>query len=88
MVHRRLLGLLLASLAAPQTGDALRDPQLPFWKTAAPAVYRVKVETTCGDFVMEVHREWAPIGADRFRNLVRAGFYGDSRFFRDRKSVV
>jgi cyclophilin family peptidyl-prolyl cis-trans isomerase len=79
---RRCLGLLLTLLAATQSENALRDPTLAFWKTAAPAVYRVRVETTCGDFVMEVHRDWAPIGADRFYNLVRAGFYNDSRFFR------
>ena len=71
--------LLLALLVLH---DALRNPSDAFWKTAAPAVYRVKVETTQGDFIMEVHRDWAPIGADRFYNLVRAGFYDDSRFFR------
>src|SRR5580693_2428331 len=62
--------------------DALGNPSDPFWKTAAPPVYRVKVETTAGDFVMEVHRDWAPNGADRFYNLVRARFYDNSRFFR------
>jgi len=71
--------LLLALLTLH---DALRNPGDSFWKTAAPAIYRVKIETTQGEFVMEVHRDWAPIGADRFYNLVRAGFYDDSRFFR------
>ncbi len=75
--------LLLALLAAAQqSGEALHDPHHVFWKTAAPPLYRVKIETTQGNFVMEVHRDWAPIGADRFYNLVRAGFYDDSRFFR------
>ncbi len=62
--------------------DTLHDPGDAFWKTAAPSVYRVKVATTAGDFTMEVHRDWAPIGADRFYNLVRAGFYDNSRFYR------
>lgn len=48
----------------------------------APALYRVKLETTAGYIVLEVHRDWAPIGADRFYELVRARFYDDSRFFR------
>jgi cyclophilin family peptidyl-prolyl cis-trans isomerase len=40
------------------------------------------VETTAGDFVIEAVRAWAPIGADRFYNLVRNGYYDDARFHR------
>jgi peptidyl-prolyl cis-trans isomerase A (cyclophilin A) len=42
----------------------------------------VLFETTRGDFVMEVNRAWAPLGADRFHNLVRFGFYDGAGFFR------
>lgn len=49
---------------------------------AAPQIYRVKVETTAGNFTIEVHREWAPHGADRFYELVRSKYFDDSRFFR------
>jgi len=48
----------------------------------AAAVFRVKVETTAGDFVVEVHRDWAPVGAARFEELVRKKYFDDSRFFR------
>ena len=48
----------------------------------APAKYKVKFTTTKGDFVVEVQRDWAPQGADRFYNLVKNGFYEDTRFFR------
>lgn len=48
----------------------------------APDVFRVRFETTEGDFVVEVHREWAPIGADRFYNLVKIGYYDEVTFFR------
>lgn len=48
----------------------------------APDVYRVRVETTKGTFVVEVHRDWAPVGADRFYELVRSHYYDDSRFYR------
>ena len=48
----------------------------------APDTFRVKFETTAGDFVVEVRREWAPRGVDRFHNLIREGFFGDVRFFR------
>jgi peptidyl-prolyl cis-trans isomerase A (cyclophilin A) len=48
----------------------------------APPRYRVNVDTTKGSFVIDVHRDWAPIGADRFYNLVKNGFYDDVKFFR------
>jgi len=48
----------------------------------APDVYKVKFDTSKGSFVVEVHRDWAPNGADRFYNLVKNGFYNDARFFR------
>lgn len=48
----------------------------------APDTFKVRFTTTKGDFVIDVHRDWAPLGADRFYNLVRFGFYDDERFFR------
>ncbi|MCZ6795099.1 MAG: peptidylprolyl isomerase [Planctomycetota bacterium] len=64
--------------AAPH--PALTDPSLA--KEQAPDVFQAKFETSQGDFVVEVHRDWAPRGADRFYNLVRIGFFDDIRFFR------
>jgi peptidyl-prolyl cis-trans isomerase A (cyclophilin A) len=48
----------------------------------APADFKVSFTTTAGDFVVEVHRDWAPLGADRFYNLVRHGFFTNASFFR------
>lgn len=48
----------------------------------APDVFQARFDTTKGPFIIEVHREWSPNGADRFYNLVRNGFYDDARFFR------
>ena len=48
----------------------------------SPATFQVLFETSVGDFVVEVHREWAPLGADRFYNLVTAGYYDDTRIYR------
>ncbi len=48
----------------------------------APDTYKAKFDTSKGAFVIEVHRDWAPRGADRFYNLVKNGFYDDCRFFR------
>jgi peptidyl-prolyl cis-trans isomerase A (cyclophilin A) len=48
----------------------------------APDVYKVKFETSKGDFVLQINKEWAPIGAQRFYELVKTGFFDDARFFR------
>jgi peptidyl-prolyl cis-trans isomerase A (cyclophilin A) len=48
----------------------------------APATYKARFDTSKGVFVIDVRREWAPVGADRFYNLVKNGFYDDNRFFR------
>src|ERR1700680_3490225 len=48
----------------------------------APDVYKVKFETSKGDFVVQVNKDWAPLGAERFYQLVQSGFYDKARFFR------
>lgn len=67
-----------------QPHPALLDPSLA--DETAPDTFRAEFETTKGDFVIEVHRDWAPRGADRFYNLVKIGFYDGIRFFRVLKS--
>jgi peptidyl-prolyl cis-trans isomerase A (cyclophilin A) len=57
-------------------------------KAKAPAVFKAKFTTTAGDFVVEVHRDWAPLGADRFYNLVRYGYFTNAAFFRVVPSFV
>jgi peptidyl-prolyl cis-trans isomerase A (cyclophilin A) len=59
---------------------ALLRPSL--LKETAPETFRVKFMTTRGDFTVTVHRAWAPIGADRFYNLVKHHFYDNASFFR------
>src|SRR5437016_14374929 len=62
------------------TNAALKNPAA--LKEMAPAMYKVDFDTSAGTFVVEVHRDWAPNGADRFYNLVKNGFYDNARFFR------
>jgi peptidyl-prolyl cis-trans isomerase A (cyclophilin A) len=69
-----------AKPAEPGPRAALLDPSQA--KAKAPATFRVRFETTRGVFVVAVTRAWAPLGADRFYNLVQAGFYDDAGFFR------
>jgi peptidyl-prolyl cis-trans isomerase A (cyclophilin A) len=49
---------------------------------ASPEIFRVQLETTKGAIVIEVHRDWAPNGADRFHELVTSGYFDDTRVFR------
>lgn len=68
---------------ASRVGRALLlDTAAAHWSLPAPAVYRVRVETTKGPFVLEITRAWAPRGADRFYQLVTAGYFDDTRFSR------
>lgn len=83
----------LAGCAQPEQADPPLPMGAPLEKAArqdtpaadvgdVPATFQVKFETTKGDFVVEVHRDWSPHGAKRFYELVKAGFYDDCRFFR------
>jgi len=77
----RLFALLMAlTCAAPAWSQGLANPAA--LNEQAPATYNVKFDTSKGAFVITVHRDWAPAGADRFYNLVKNGFYDNARFFR------
>jgi peptidyl-prolyl cis-trans isomerase A (cyclophilin A) len=65
---------------ATHTDPALLHPAT--LKAQAPAEYDVKFVTTAGDFVVHVKRDSAPIGADRFWNLVKHGYFNNAAFFR------
>ncbi|WP_348264758.1 peptidylprolyl isomerase [Telmatobacter sp. DSM 110680] len=74
-----------AKLGASHSTTASQRPSLlkpESLKLKAPSVFKAKFATTAGDFVVEVHRDWAPLGADRFYNLVRAGYFTNAAFFR------
>jgi len=66
--------------ARPAYDRALLRPAL--LKEKAPDEYKVQFSTTRGDFVVTVTRSWAPLGADRFYNLVKHHFYDNATFFR------
>ena len=78
-VGMAVFGLGLAvSLGAAQA--SLKNPASLTEK--APENYKVSFDTSAGSFIVDVHRAWAPLGADRFYNLVKNGFYDNTRFFR------
>ena len=77
-----------ATQAAPapttlaQRRALLLAPSRPFWSTRAPDTVTADIETSRGTITVELLREWAPHGVDRFYNLARAGYFDDSRFYR------
>lgn len=97
MAHPPIVRLLATALLGITTGCApgngcsddaptgqtlLTSPGDTAFARTAPDTFIVRFETSRGDFFVETVREWAPRGADRFYNLVRAGFYDGNKFFR------
>lgn len=74
------LAMTAAVTLVAQQNPKLKNPLA--LNEEAPATYKVNMDTSKGAFVIEVHRDWAPRGADRFYNLVKVGFYNDVRIFR------
>ena len=62
------------------TDPGLMNPAL--LNAKAPEVYEARFSTTKGEFTVKVTRAWAPLGADRFYNLVKHHFYDNASFFR------
>jgi len=69
-----------AQAAPEQPLNPLLDPGR--FTEVAPETYRVRMETSEGTIVIQVNKAWAPNGADRFYNLVKNGYYDDTRFYR------
>ena len=87
-MNGKLLASLLLCSACTAPGEPSLGPVLLLTPSAsefeqrAPDHFRVRLETSKGDMVLEVHRDWSPLGVDRFYNLVRAGYYDGVRFHR------
>lgn len=62
--------------------DEKKKAEAPAAKEPVPEVFHVKLDTSKGPVDIEVHRDWAPLGADHFFQLVKSGFYDNARFFR------
>ena len=67
---------------------ALLDPAGPEFTRPAPPISHLGFETTKGNFVLELRRDWGPIGADRLYNLARLGYYDDTRFHRVNRGYI
>jgi homoserine O-acetyltransferase len=74
--------------SAPSGAPYLADPFSVVWRERAPEISHLRFETTKGVFVLELHRAWGPIGADRVYNLARLGYYNDTRLHRVRADIA
>jgi homoserine O-acetyltransferase len=88
-----VFGLAIISCAPGRVEPAgerppLLDPRHPSWQERAPDTVHLRFETTKGDFVLELIRDWGPLGADRIWNLARFGYYDDTRFHRVREDIA
>lgn len=85
-VESFLAAFFIATIASvpvfAQSPSLLLNPNAPEMNQRAPDLFDVHLETSKGKIQIEVHRDWSPHGADRFYNLVRAGYYDGDRFFR------
>lgn len=82
-----------AADSSASASDSVSERQLALRQPAnfqekSPSRFRVRFLTTKGEFVMDVYREWAPRGADRFYNLVKAGWYDGVPFHRVREGFA
>ena len=88
MKIKNILTIILVPLFICCKGNAPGNSETENAKAAAslpkecPAAFTVKMETTKGDILIDVHKDWAPLGAQRFWELVTDGYYTDVAFFR------
>ncbi|MDP9048839.1 MAG: peptidylprolyl isomerase [Bacteroidota bacterium] len=76
--------MMAGLLTGCKSRNVLFHPGSRIFYQHAPNVFKVRLETTKGNIIMEVRREWAPNGVDRFYNLVQYGYYNNTAFFRVR----
>lgn len=85
MTRRRVLTYSFSSaLAALTISCGKKSAKM----ATAPPEYKVRLQTTKGEVVILVHRNWSPLGADHFYELVKMGFYNNNAFFRALKGFV
>jgi peptidyl-prolyl cis-trans isomerase A (cyclophilin A) len=88
MRSRFAVACALLALAGCAKEEPAKAPGKAAVSEKAPDLFRVNLDTSKGPVVIEVHRDWAPMGADHFYNLVKTGFYDDTRFFRVVRNFV
>ena|SRR5205085_11168308 len=85
---RAWIALPLLVLAGCSSTDQGRKEQPPTLPEKAPGVFKIDLDTSKGPILIEVHKDWAPVGVDHLYSLVKTGYYDGNRFFRVTHSYV
>ena len=72
----------LCWLGACATGNSLYQPTPEMLSATAPDSFLVEIETSEGSFLVQMTREWSPLGVDRAYQLMANNFYSGARFYR------
>ncbi|MEO8595215.1 MAG: peptidylprolyl isomerase [Candidatus Solibacter sp.] len=84
-----LMAVALAGCSSSDEGKKGEAPQAaPKAPEKTPDVFQAVLDTSKGQVVVEVHRDWAPAGVDHLYSLMTTGFYDNARFFRVTHSYV
>lgn len=82
-MRKRILYLFLPLLTLFISGNAqILKTDAEILKLKAPDTFRAEFSTSKGNFTVEVYRNWSPLGADRFYQLIRTGYYNNTILFR------
>ncbi len=87
-MRRHTTGIVALILAALVTGISCGGSKKSAKMERGPDQFKVLMQTTKGDVVILVHRDWSPLGADHFYELTQMGFYDNNAFFRALRGFV
>jgi peptidyl-prolyl cis-trans isomerase A (cyclophilin A) len=88
MILRFCYFIVLILLVTPQAHSQLVKTDAALLKLKAPETFKAEFITTKGNFTVEVYRNWSPLGADRFYQLIKSGYYNNTIVFRAIKDYL
>ena len=74
--------LLLLGIVCLITGSFAQAPEIAILQLRAPESFKTSFKTSKGEFIVETYRKWSHMGADRFYQLIKTGFFNNALFFR------